>query len=270
MKIVALIKQVPVTTDVKVDPVTHNLVREGARSAVNPFDLNALEEALRLRESTGAELIAVSMGPPQAVNALKYCLGLGFDQAILVSDRMFAGSDTWATALVLSTALRRISPDLILCGKMASDGDTAQVPPEMAEHLGIPCVTLVSRTLSIVDGEATVVRLLGDTETEVAVALPAVLTMEKGANRPRYPTLQRIADVARMNVQVWTAAELAVSARQVGTAGSPTRVVEVMPARTAVRGRILRGTLDEQLREVVETLKRRGAFGPGREASGHE
>ena len=269
-RIVVLVKQVPATTEVKVDPVTNNLVREGVRSTVNPFDLYALEEGLRLREVYGAELIAVTMGPPQATNAMKYCLGLGYDQAVLLSDRVFAGSDTWATALVLSAAMRRIGPDLILCGKMASDGDTAQVPPEMAEHLRIPCVTLVSRTEYLEEGTATVLRTLSESEAEVAVSLPAVLTMEKGANNPRYPTLQGIADTADKRVDVWRAADLGVNPSQVGALGSPTQVVKVMPARTSERGVVLEGILEAQLQKIVRILKESGALNHWKGAGGHE
>ncbi len=128
LKIAVLVKQVPATTEVRIDPVTHNLVREGVRSTVNPFDPYALEEGLLLRDSQDASLIAVSMGPAQAANALKYCLALGYDEAVLLSDPAFAGSDTWATALVLSAAVSQVQPDLVFCGKMSSDGDTGQVP----------------------------------------------------------------------------------------------------------------------------------------------
>jgi len=254
-QIVVLVKQVPATTDIAVDPVTHNIIREGARSVVNPYDLYALEEALVLSERTGMPVVAVTMGPVQALNALQYCLSLGVHRALLLSDRAFAGSDTWATALVLAAALRQLNATLVLCGKMAADGDTAQVPPQLAERLGFPCVTRIARVLDLErDGSARVMRRTGGEEVELVVSLPAVLTVDKGVNSPRYPTLEGVATAAAREVAVLGAADLGIDTAEVGTVGSPTRVVKVQPAHTRKKARMLQGSLDAQLTQVIGLL----------------
>ena len=146
MRIIVCIKQVPNTTDVKIDPVSNTLIREGVESIINPFDLYAIEEAVRLRERMGGTVTVISMGPPQAEAALREAISLGCDEAILISDRKFAGSDTWATSYTLAQAVRKIGPfDVVICGKQASDGDTAQVGPGISTHLDIPQVTYVKK-----------------------------------------------------------------------------------------------------------------------------
>ena len=146
MNIVVCIKQVPNTTDVKIDPVTNTLIRDGVESVINPFDAYAIEEGVRLKERFGGKVTVITMGPPQAEYALKEAISLGCDEAILVSDRKFAGSDTWATSYTLSSAIRKIGLfDVIICGKQASDGDTAQVGPGISTHLDIPQVTYVKK-----------------------------------------------------------------------------------------------------------------------------
>ena len=190
MKIIVCVKQVPEITEVKIDPVTHTLVREGVPSILNPFDEFAVEEALRIREKHGGEVTAVTMGPPQAREALIKCLAMGADRAILLTDRAFAGADTWATAYTLSLAIKRLEHDIILCGKQAIDGDTAQVGPELAENLGIPQITFVKKVE--VDEKSRKVLVHRETEDGYEVIecrLPVLLTAIKGLNEPRLPSL---------------------------------------------------------------------------------
>ncbi|MDO9542349.1 MAG: electron transfer flavoprotein subunit beta/FixA family protein, partial [Kiritimatiellia bacterium] len=154
MHIVVCIKQVPDTTDVKIDPKTHTLIREGVASIINPFDMYAIEESIRIKEKKGGKVTVLTMGPPQAENALREALSMGVDNAILLSDRAFAGSDTWATSYTLSMALKKMEPfSLIICGKQASDGDTAQVGPGLAAHLNLPQITYDRKIEEIADDQ---------------------------------------------------------------------------------------------------------------------
>jgi len=191
MNIVVCIKQVPGTTEIKIDPQTNTLVREGVESIINPFDCYALEEAVRLRERYGGKVTVISMGPPQAEEALRETISLGADETILLSDRAFAGSDTWATAYVLSRAMARIADyDVIICGRQTLDGDTGQVGPGLSEMLGIPFVAYVSRVEEIRDGYIRVQRMVEEGYETIEMALPAVITVVKEINVPRLPSLR--------------------------------------------------------------------------------
>ena len=163
MNIIVCIKQVPDTTEIKIDPKTNTLVREGVESIINPFDLYAIEEAIRLKTRFGGKITAISMGPPQVEKALREAVAIGVDEIILLSDRKFAGSDTWATSLTLSGAIKKIGDyDIILFGQQAIDGDTAQVGPGVAAHLQISQVCFVKKIEDIQDGYITVERLMED------------------------------------------------------------------------------------------------------------
>lgn len=231
MHAIVCIKQVPDTTDVKVNPETGTLIREGVPSIVNPFDTYAIEEALRLREKFGGKVTIISMGPPQAKEALKEAIAMGADEAILLSDRAFAGSDTWATAYTLSNAIRKIGDfDVILCGKQAIDGDTGQVGPGIARQLDIEQLTYVFKIQEI-DFQAKrirVERLLEEGREVVETRLPALLTVVKDINQPRYPTIMGIRRATRTEIPVWTAADLPDAKPELlGLKGSPTQVVRV-------------------------------------------
>ncbi len=231
MHAIVCIKQVPDTTDVKVNPETGTLIREGVPSIVNPFDTYAIEEALRLREKFGGKVTVISMGPPQAKEALKEAIAMGADQAILLSDRAFAGSDTWATAYTLANAIRKIGDfDVILCGKQAIDGDTGQVGPGIARQLDIEQLTYVFKIQEI-DFQAKrirVERLLEEGREVVETRLPALLTVVKDINQPRYPTIMGIRRATRTEIPVWTAADLPDAKPDLlGLKGSPTQVVRV-------------------------------------------
>lgn len=255
MEIVVCVKQVPDTTEVKIDPVTNTLIRQGVPSIVNPFDKNAVEAALQLKEKHGGKVTVLSMGPPQASDALKECLAMGADQAILVSDRAFGGADTLATSYTLAAALRKIGNyDVIFCGKQAIDGDTAQVGPELAEHLGIPQVTYVNKIE--VDGDtARLERENEDGYAVVEVKLPVMLTIIKSLNfEPRYPTVKGTMRANRAKIEVWTAADLGVNEQRIGLKGSPTQVRKIFTPKQRVQGVIIQK--DTAREAVVELIAR--------------
>ena len=230
MKIVVCIKQVPGTTEVSIDPETKRLVREGVEAVLNPFDLYAVEEAVHMTEKVGGSTVVLSMGPPQAEASLREALACGADEAILLSDRTFAGSDTWATSYALACAVRKIGDvDVVICGKQAVDGDTAQVGPGIAAHLGWPQATYVSECRTVGEHALRVCRMHEDGHDVVEVDLPAVLTVVKDINQPRVPTLLSCLASRKADVKVWTAADLDADAAVLGLNGSPTRVVKTNP-----------------------------------------
>lgn len=256
MKILVCIKQVPDTADVKIDPRTNTLVREGVRAIVNPFDLYAVEEALRLRERHGGTVTALTMGPPQAEAALREVLALGVDEAILLSDRAFAGSDTWATSLALAAAIRRLGgADLLLFGKQAADGDTAQVGPGVAAHLDLPQITYVRRVVEVEPGAVTAERLLENGCETIRSSLPCVLTVVKEINDPRLPSLAGVLRARRASVTCWRASDLGVEPAKLGLEGSPTRVVRIFPPAVRPGGRRLTGDPAAMAAELAEHLK---------------
>jgi len=234
MRAIVCIKQVPDTTDVKMDPERGTLIREGVPAIINPFDTYAIEEGIRLKEAHGGQALVLTMGPPQAIEALKEAVAMGCDEGILVSDRAFAGADTWATAYTLAQAIRRIGEyDVILCGRQAADGDTGQVGPGIATQLGISQLTYVSRIREIDLGERTItVERLVEEGSEVVVSrLPCLITVVKEINEPRYPNFRGIRRANRLEYPTWTAEELcaATDADEAcfGLIGSPTRVIRV-------------------------------------------
>ncbi len=234
MKIVVCIKQVPETQDVRLDPVTHTLKREGIKSIINPFDLYALEEGLRVKDARGGTVRVITMGPPQAEEALREALGFGADAAVLLSDRAFAGADTWATALTLAKAIEKLGdPDLIFCGKQAIDGDTAQVGPMLAAILNIPFASWARKLTFAGDGKVEVERLLDHGYDAVEVTLPALITVVKEINEPRVPSFKAKLRAKKEAIPVWGLADLGLPADDVGLSGSFTQVVKVFapPAR---------------------------------------
>jgi electron transfer flavoprotein beta subunit len=237
MHAIVCIKQVPDTTEVKINPETNTLIREGVASIINPFDTYAIEEGLLLKEKFGGKVTVLSMGPPQAREALKEAVAMGADEAILLSDRAFAGSDTWATAYTVSQAIRRLAPyDVILCGKQAIDGDTGQVGPGIARQLGLPQLTYVCHIQEIDPPGARIraERLLEEGREIVSCSLPVLLTVVKDINQPRYPTFMGIRRATRMEIPVWGHEELPeAESAYLGLDGSPTQVVRIFhpPAR---------------------------------------
>jgi len=260
MRIIVCIKPVPDTeaiNRVRIDPQTGTLVREGIPSIINPFDENAVEEALRIKERRGGEVICLSMGPPQAKEALRKALALGVDEAILLSDPLFAGSDTLATSYTLSQGIRKIGKfDLILTGKQAIDGDTAQVGPGLAEWLGIPQLTFV-RKIEVGEGKIKAERTLEDSYELVEVPLPCLITVTKEINTPRYPSLKGILRAKKKEIQVWTSKDLPVEEDKLGLDGSPTRVIRVFTPPPPRGGEILSGSLSEQAEKLLKELEKR-------------
>ena len=261
LNIVVFVKQVPNTTQVKTDPVTHNLVRDGVPSVVNPFDLFAIEEAVRLKEKAGGQAMvtAVSMGPPQAEEVLYYALAMGADRGILLTDRAFAGADTLATSYTLSCAAKTLgNADLILTGKQAADGDTAQVPVELAQHFGCGCLTAVTEIARLAEDHAEVFCQRESGLAYASVALPAVLTLEKGINEPRYPRVKDMVRASRMAVEVWQAETIGADPHRLSRQGSPTQVVAMFTPDKTKKALYLEGEPKEMAEKLAEVLKLRG------------
>ncbi|MBN1918172.1 MAG: electron transfer flavoprotein subunit beta/FixA family protein [Verrucomicrobia bacterium] len=260
MKIVVCIKQVPDTTNVRINPETNTLIREGVESICNPFDEYAIEEALRLKERLGPEpatTIAVTMGPPQAVAVLRDALAMGIDEAILLSDRAFAGSDTWATSYALSKMIERIGDvDLVLCGKQAIDGDTAQVGPGIAVHLGFPQITFVKRIEEITPKKIRAQRMMEEGYQVIESRLPVLLTVVKEINEPRLPSVRGKMRAKKAEIPTWTAADLDATPEYLGLNGSPTVVHKIYAPERKKDGHVLEGEPPEVAAEIVSELKR--------------
>ena len=256
MNIIVCIKQVPNTTDVRIDPVKNTLIREGVESIINPFDTYAIEEAVRLKERFSGKVTVITMGPLQAESALREAISLGCDEGILVSDRKFAGSDTWATSYTLSRAIKKIGAfDIILCGKQASDGDTAQVGPGISTHLDIPQVTYVKKIEEIRDNKARVERMTEEGYDIVETPTPCLFTVVKEINTPRLPSLKGMMRAKSAQIIQWTAADINADPKNIGLDGSPTRVVKIFTPPPRKGGEILRGDTAEVSNKLTELLK---------------
>lgn len=256
MNVVVCLKQVPGITEVKIDPETNTLVREGIKNIVNPFDTYALEEGVRIKERYGGKVTTVTMGPPQAEEVLREAISLGADEAILFSDRAFAGADTLATAYTLATAINRIQEyDLIICGRQTVDGDTGQVGPELAEMLGIPFVAYVSKVEEIESDHMRIQRMVEDGHEAIETLLPAVITVVKEINVPRLPSLRGLAKAKNTAIPIWTATELGVDENTVGLPGSATKVIKVFFPQRVHRGEILQGELGSQVESLLNNLR---------------
>ncbi len=255
MKIIVCIKQVPDAKDVRLDPLTNTLAREGVQSIMNPYDHYALEEAVRLKEKCGGEVIAISMGPPQAEEILRQAISCGADNAILISDRAFAGADTWATAYTLEHAIKKIGNfDLILCGKQAIDGDTAQVGPGLATRLDIPYITCVQRIREATESGLIAERMMDDGFDVVAVDYPALLSVVKDINEPRVPSIKGKMKAKKAEISKFNAQTIEADPACIGLPGSPTKVVNVFPPPARGGRSVLTGTLDEQIDQLVAKL----------------
>jgi electron transfer flavoprotein alpha/beta subunit len=257
MDCIVLVKQVPDTQEVKMDPKTGTLIREGIQTIINPDDLHALEEALALKEKHGGKVIAISMGPPQAVEALAEAIAMGADEAILLSDRAFAGADTWATSHTLGKCIQKLGRfDLILCGRQAIDGDTAQIGPQVAEMLGIPQITYV-RSLSIVGPKVIAERVMEDGFERLEASLPALVTVLRDLNKPRYPTIPGLilACSSQAKIHFWNPADIGVKAQEIGLDGSLTHVVKTFPPAKKKEGETFQGSTGEVVEQLVDRLK---------------
>ncbi len=279
MQIIVCIKQVPDTTNIKIDPQTNTLIREGVESIVNPFDMYAIEEGLRIKENLEGKVTVITMGPPQAETTLREAISLGADEAILISDRAFAGSDTLATSYTLAKAIEKIGKlhscaqgrgkyDLIICGKQAIDGDTAQVGPGISAHLGIPQVTYVKKIREIKNGSfpaagsgkamggyAIVERMTEEGYEIIKTPLPALFTVVKEINEPRLPSLKGKMRAKKADITLWTSKELDLDPERLGLSGSPTQVVNIFAPERRLEGQILSGKNDEVVEKLVDLLK---------------
>lgn len=254
MNIVVCLKQVPDTTAVKIDPKTGTLIRDGVPSIINPEDKNALEAALTIKDNNGGKVTVISMGPPQAQNALREALCMGADEAILITDRAFAGADTLATSKALAGALRKLEYDIVFAGRQAIDGDTAQVGPEVAEHLNIPQVTYVQDVKVEEDG-LLINRALEDGYELIKVQAPVLLTAIKELNEPRYMNVRYIFDTANKEIQIWSADDIEVNKEDLGLKGSPTKVKKTMTKETKGAGELVNEAPQEAVKYVLGKLK---------------
>jgi electron transfer flavoprotein beta subunit len=257
VKIAVCLKQVPETTEVKINPQTNTLMREGVASITNPFDEFALEEGLLTKEKYGGEVHVMSMGPPQAIEILKNALAVGADKVYLLSDPAFAGADTLATAYTLAKTIEKIGEvDLVICGKQAIDGDTAQVGPGIATRLGIPQLTYVAKVREIDPAKKKIVveRMLENGREVVECSLPVVITVMKDINEPRLPSLLGIKKAAKAAIPTWTAKEIGVDENRVGLKGSPTWVWKVFSPEARGGGEILKGEVTETVPLLVNKL----------------
>jgi electron transfer flavoprotein beta subunit len=256
VNIIVCIKQVPETTEVRINPETNTLIREGVKSIINPFDMYAIEEAVRVKEKFGGKITVISMGPPQAEAVLKEAISMGIDEGILICDRAFAGSDTWATSYTLASAIKKIGVfDLIFCGKQASDGDTAQVGPGISAHLDIPQVTYVKKIEEIKDSVARVERMMEEGFEIIETPLPALLTVVKEINEPRIPSLKGMMRAKQAKITVWGQKDLNLDSQNIGLSGSPTQVVKIFTPPPRIGGQMLSGEPQEIADKLVELLK---------------
>ncbi len=256
MNIIVCIKQVPETTDVRINPETNTLIREGVKAIINPFDVYALEEGVRLKERFGGKVTVVSMGPPQAEAALREAISLGCDEAFLVCDRAFAGSDTWATSYTLAGAIKRIGAyDVILCGKQASDGDTAQVGPGISTHLNIPQVTYVKKIEEVNEKAMRVERMMEEGYEVIETPLPVLLTVVKEINTPRLPSLKGMMKAKSAKITMLTQKELELDSQKIGLCGSPTQVVKIFTPPQRTGGQMLSGEVTDIVSQLVDLIK---------------
>jgi electron transfer flavoprotein beta subunit len=259
MIIIVLMKQVPNTSEVRIDPKTGNLVREGVESIINPEDRHALEAALQIKDRVESRVIVLTMGPPQAMDALCEALAMGADQGILLTDKAFAGADTWATSTALGRAINRIGDfDLVLAGRQALDGDTAQIGPQVAELLGIPQLTYAQK-LEVGEGKVVVERALELSCEHIEAPTPVLVTCLSSLNTPRYPTVAGILDATsnQAAIKVWNAADIGAKVLEVGLLGSLTRVVKTFTPKEARNTQYVEGSPAEVAEQLVQAFRER-------------
>jgi len=262
MHTIVCIKQVPDTNEVKIDRETNTLIRKGVPSIINPFDENAIEAALQLKDTHGGKVTVISMGPPQVEEALRNAISLGVDDVILLSDRLFAGADTWATSYTLSQAIRKIKDfDLIICGKQATDGDTAQVGPGIAEFLGIPLITYVKKICDIKDKKSIIVeREIEDGYEVIETSLPSLVTVTREINETRMPSLKGKMRAKKAEITTWGVSDLNLDTTKIGLKGSPTRVVKIFNPPVRSDRQILSGDVSDIAKVLVAGLKTRNVI----------
>ncbi|MCE5193992.1 MAG: electron transfer flavoprotein subunit beta/FixA family protein [Nitrospiraceae bacterium] len=256
MNIVVCIKQVPDSSEVRINPETNTLIRDGVPTIINPYDLHAVEAGLQIKEAAGGKVFALTMGPPQAESALRDVIAMGVDEAVLLSDKAFAGSDTWATAYTLAKAIENIKADVIICGKQAIDGDTAQVGPEMAEFLDIPHISYVRKIEEVKPEGIKVQRLMDDGYDVVESTLPVLLTVVKELNQPRLPSLKGKMAAKKAEIKKLGAKEIGIKEEDTGLKGSPTQVRKIFAPEIRAGRKTFDGTPEEQVNKLIEELKK--------------
>ncbi|NVM27593.1 MAG: electron transfer flavoprotein subunit beta/FixA family protein [Candidatus Helarchaeota archaeon] len=260
MNVLICIKQVPDTTDVKIDKKTGTIMREGVPSVINPSDKHAIEEGLSIREKFGGKVTVLTMGPPQSREALQEAIAMGVNKGVLLTDRKFAGADTLATSYTLAQAIKKLEEkakfDIILCGSKSIDGDTAQTPIELAETLNIPQVTYATNIV-IRDNKVRAIRDVDDGYEMVETEMPVLITILKEINTPRYPTIKGIVQsFQKVDIVEWTADDIDVDERKIGLSGSATQVKKVFTPESKKKGNILQGDPKEIVEEVIKHLQK--------------
>ena len=261
MHILVCVKQVPDTTEIKMDPITNTLDRSSAPTIMNPYDAHAVEEAVRIKKQFGGKVSIISMGPPQAQEVIKKCIEMGADEGYLLSDRAFAGSDTLSTSYILAMGIKKIiamdSIDLIFCGKQAIDGDTAQVGPGIACRLGMPQLTYVEaiETFDLKRNVVVLHRKIDNGYEVVQAKLPCLITVEKDINELSFSPLTNMIKAARYEPAVWGIKDFTADLSQLGLKGSPTSVRRIFPPAQRAGGELLKGSEDEIVVNLVNKLK---------------
>jgi electron transfer flavoprotein alpha/beta subunit len=255
MNIIVCIKQVPDTAEVRINPETGTLIREGVPSIINPFDMHAIEAGIQIKEKAGGKVTVMTMGPPQAESALRDAIAMGADDGILLSDRAFAGSDTWATSFTLSKAIAKLGADVIICGKQAIDGDTAQVGPETAEFLNIPHISYVRKIEEVTQNSIKVQRLMDEGYDIVESSFPVLLTAVKELNEPRLPSLKGKMAAKKAVVQKWGASDIMADQNDLGLKGSPTQVKNIFNPEARSGRKMLEGDIEEQVDALIQELR---------------
>ena len=255
MRVIVCVKQVPDTAEVRINPETNTLMRDGVPSIINPYDMHAIEAGLYIREKAGGKVTVVTMGPPQAETALREAISMGADEAVLLTDRAFAGSDTWAIAYTLAKAVEHLGADVILCGKQAIDGDTAQVGPEMAEFLDIPHIAYVRKIEEIEDNRIVVQRLMDDGYDVIESSLPVLLTVVKELNIPRMPSLKGKMAAKKAVIKKMTAADIGATEENLGLKGSPTQVKNIFAPEVKKDRKMLEGLNEEKVMALINELQ---------------
>ncbi len=255
MKIIVPIKQVPETSNVKMDPETGTMIRSGVETVVNPLDLYAIETALRIKEEHSGHVTAITMGPPPAEKALREAVAMGCDDAVLISDRRFGGADTWATSYTLAQAIKTLGDvDLIIAGERATDGDTAQVGPGIAAWLGLPLATYVAKIEGIGSGKMTVERLVEEGYQILRLPTPALITVVKEIAAPRLPTLRGKKRARTMEIPLLNSENMDLDPAALGLKGSPTRVVKIDTPRVTRGGHVVTAADEQGVERAVDEL----------------
>ena len=256
MNIIICLKQVPETTEVKIDPETKTLVRKGVPSEINPLDLHAIEEGLRIREKLGGKVTVISMGPTQAEEVIRDAMAMGCDDGVLLTDKAFAGADTLATSYTLALGMKKLgSFDLVICGMKTTDGDTSQVGPGLAQELGITHVAYVSKIVEISKRYIVVEKMVEDGIEVIKCPLPNLITVVKGINEPRLPSLKLKIKARKVQIRTWNPEDLGGESSRYGLDGSPTQVVEVFTPEPPHKGEMIEGAAKIQAEKLFKKLK---------------